>query len=104
MKSLKNKHLRLLISTVNSSTIIHNNLADLVITKFAAKQINKLPENIGKKVDSWIHLIQINGLERVRKISGFHDEQLKGDREGQRSIRLNRSWRLIYNRPRGKQT
>lgn len=27
---------------------------------------------------------------------GFHDEPLKGTRQGQRSIRLNRSYRAIY--------
>jgi proteic killer suppression protein len=32
----------------------------------------------------------------VRKRPGFHDEPLKGDRLGQRSIRLNKTWRAIY--------
>jgi toxin HigB-1 len=27
---------------------------------------------------------------------GFHDEPLKGDRKGQRSIRLNKAYRAIY--------
>lgn len=36
------------------------------------------------------------GLESVRKIKGFHDEPLKGKRSGQRSIRLNKSYRAIY--------
>jgi proteic killer suppression protein len=36
------------------------------------------------------------GLPAVRKISGFHDEPLKGKRKGQRSIRLNKAWRAIY--------
>jgi proteic killer suppression protein len=35
-------------------------------------------------------------LESVRKIKGFHDEPLKGKRLGQRSIRLNKSYRAIY--------
>jgi len=32
----------------------------------------------------------------VRKISGYHDEPLHGNRIGQRSIRLNKSYRAIY--------
>jgi proteic killer suppression protein len=36
------------------------------------------------------------GLSEVRKIPGYHDEPLKGDRKGQRSIRLNIAYRAIY--------
>lgn len=36
------------------------------------------------------------GLAEVRKLSGYHDEPLKGTRKGQRSIRLNRAYRAIY--------
>ncbi|MDH4468796.1 MAG: hypothetical protein QE271_12125 [Bacteriovoracaceae bacterium] len=32
----------------------------------------------------------------MRKIPGFHDEPLKGNRIGQRSIRLSKSYRAIY--------
>lgn len=32
----------------------------------------------------------------MRKIPGYHDEPLHGARAGQRSIRLNRSWRAFY--------
>jgi proteic killer suppression protein len=35
-------------------------------------------------------------LEEIRKIPGYHDEPLKWDRKGQRSIRLSRLWRAIY--------
>lgn len=41
-------------------------------------------------------MIEDQGLEEVRKVPGYHDEPLKGDREGQRSIRLNKAWRAIY--------
>lgn len=40
--------------------------------------------------------IELQGLEEVRKVPGYHDEPLKGKRAGQRSIRLNRSYRAIY--------
>jgi len=35
-------------------------------------------------------------MGEVRKLRGYHDEPLKGKRKGQRSIRLNRAYRLIY--------
>jgi toxin HigB-1 len=36
------------------------------------------------------------GLKGLRDSKGYNDEALKGDRLGQRSIRLNRQWRAIY--------
>jgi proteic killer suppression protein len=38
----------------------------------------------------------MKGLYEVRKISGYHDEPLKGQRKGQRSIRLTKAYRAIY--------
>ncbi len=32
----------------------------------------------------------------MRKIPGYHDEPLKGDRKGQRSSHLSRGYRVIY--------
>lgn len=44
----------------------------------------------------WVMAIELQGLEEVRKVPGYHDEPLKGERAGQRSIRLSRSYRAIY--------
>jgi len=44
----------------------------------------------------WVHSVQRDGLEETRKIRGYHDEPLQGTRQGQRSIRLNLSYRAIY--------
>lgn len=60
------------------------------------KSIKKLPDHIVIKLLSWAKRIEVYGLEEVRKIAGFHDEPLKGDRAGQRSIRLNKAYRAIY--------
>ncbi len=38
----------------------------------------------------------IFGLREVRKQPGFHDKALTGKRKGQRSVRMSRSYRLIY--------
>ena len=35
-------------------------------------------------------------MSEVRKIPGYHDEPLQGDRKGQRSIRLSKLYRAIY--------
>ena len=55
-----------------------------------------LPEHIIQKLHFWACRIEMIGLEETRKIKSFHDEPLKGNRSGQRSIRLNRSYRAIY--------
>lgn len=48
------------------------------------------------KLQSWVDAVGHKGLSEVRKIPGYHDEPLKGDRKGQRSIRLNIAYRAIY--------
>lgn len=60
------------------------------------KQLAKVPDFIQKKVIFWIFLVESNGLIEVMKSPGFHDEPLKGDRKGQRSVRMNKAYRLIY--------
>ncbi len=62
----------------------------------AKKDIMKLPTFIVSKLLAWVDDVEIRGVEEVRKILGYHDEPLKGDRKGQRSIRLNKAYRAIY--------
>ena len=38
----------------------------------------------------------IHGLEEVRKVRGWHDHTLKGNRAGQRAIYLNKKWSAVY--------
>ena len=64
--------------------------------KAAQKQLAKLPEHIEHKVLAWIAEVAQHGLREVQKSAGLHDEPLKGPRKGERSVRLNRHWRLIY--------
>jgi proteic killer suppression protein len=66
------------------------------ISKVAAKQLRKLPRHIVDKLMIWIAAVENDGCEEVRKVPGYHDEPLKGDRAGQRSIRLSRGYRAIY--------
>ena len=60
------------------------------------KQLDKVPDFIRKKVLFWIFLVESSGVWEVMKSPGFHDEPLRGERKGQRSVRLNKAYRLIY--------
>lgn len=62
----------------------------------AERNLLKLPKHIVVKLNAWVESVTENGLHYTRKIPGYHDEPLKGDRKGQRSIRLSRSYRAIY--------
>lgn len=65
-------------------------------TKFAAKQLQKVPAQVRAAVYTWKTTVELEGLPEVMKLKGYHDEPLKGQRKGERSIRLNRAYRLIY--------
>jgi len=60
------------------------------------KIIAKLPLQIVKKYELWKNIVFRHGPDKLREFPGFHDEKLKGDREGQRSSRLNIQYRVIY--------
>ena len=60
------------------------------------KACRKLPSSIVKKYELWKNLIFRHGPEKLREFPGFHDEKLKGGREGQRSSRLSLQYRVIY--------
>jgi len=68
----------------------------VTLSKKAEKDILKVPHYIQKKLRFWINDVQRLGLNEVQKIPGYHDEPLKGNRRGQRSIRLNNAYRAIY--------
>ena len=60
------------------------------------KQLRKLPVRIVDALDTWIDLVETQSLEAARRIPGYHDELLRGNRQGQRSIRLSLAYRAIY--------
>lgn len=68
----------------------------VVITERARKQLRRCPGHIIDKLETWVDAVAQRSLEEVRKIRGYHDEPLQGDRVGQRSIRLSKSYRAIY--------
>jgi len=60
------------------------------------KQLKKLPKFINEAVLIWISTVEKIGIRETRKLKGYHDEPLKGSRRGQRSVRLNKAYRLFY--------
>lgn len=68
----------------------------VVIAERAKKELRKVPDHIRRKFQSWVQGVEQFGLETMRKVPGYHDEPLRGDRQGQRSIRLSRAYRGIY--------
>lgn len=69
---------------------------EVALTRRAQKQLRKVPRHVAIKLLAWAEAVESQGLETVRKIPGYHDEPLKGRRQGQRSIRLSRAYRAIY--------
>ncbi len=74
----------------------------VVLSKQAKKQIDRLPEHIATKLLAWVSQVEKMGLEEVRKTPGYHDEPLKGQLQGLRSIRLSRGYRAYYRIVRDK--
>lgn len=68
----------------------------VLISAKAEKSLRRIPNHILDLMDKWIENVEYYGLEEVRKRPGYHDEPLHGWRRGQRSIRLNRSYRAVY--------
>lgn len=60
------------------------------------KQLKKTPKEIIVRLMKWIYTIEEFGLNEARKVKGYHDEPLKGVRQGQRSVLLGIKWRVIY--------
>ncbi len=66
------------------------------LSKLARKQLRKTPRHIVENLAAWVDDVETQGLEEARKVPGYHDEPLYGERQGQRSIRLSRAYRAIY--------
>ncbi len=68
----------------------------VAISRGAKRDLLRVPTHIAVKLLAWAKRVEKVGLEEVRKCKGYHDEPLRGERHGQRSIRLSRSYRAIY--------
>jgi proteic killer suppression protein len=66
------------------------------MSKTAFRDLKKVPKHLQEKFRAWVMAVNQTGLEETRKRPGWHDEPLSGKRKGQRSVRLNKQWRVIY--------
>jgi len=66
------------------------------LSRLARKQLRKTPRHIVENLAAWVDDVETQGPEEARRVPGYHDEPLHGERQGQRSIRLSRSYRAIY--------
>lgn len=69
---------------------------DKVVFDKVQKQLKKLPSYVINKLIAWAKSVELKGIREICKIPGYHDEPLKGRRFGQRSIRLTKGYRAIY--------
>lgn len=68
----------------------------VLLSKQAKRDLLKVPFYIARKLLAWVDDVENSGLKEVRRIPGYHDEPLKGNRVGLRSIRLSKAYRAIY--------
>lgn len=71
-------------------------ITQVLLSKRAQKELMAVPRHVAIKLGAWAEDVGARGLEEVRKVSGYHDEPLKGNRAGQPPIRLSRAYRAIY--------
>ena len=71
-------------------------ITSVEVSPFAEKQIKRIPRQIQEALRNWVESVKWTGIRETRKFKGFHDEPLHGSRKGQRSVRLNRAYRIIY--------
>lgn len=71
-------------------------MAKVILEKRAEKQLIKIPKYILMQFDLWVTIIETEGLEKMQAVRGYRDHRLKGERKGQRSSSLSKSWRVIY--------
>jgi len=64
--------------------------------KNLSKQLKKAPLSVLKHYELWKRIVELEGLQGLKAIKGYHDEALKGKWKGYRSSRLDRKWRVIY--------
>ena len=69
---------------------------EVTLSKKAEKDLRKIPRNISILFDLWVQTIEEDGYEAMKKRRGYRDHKLIGDRAGQRSSSLSRSYRVIY--------
>lgn len=71
-------------------------IKNVELSALAKKQLKRLPLHIVVSFQNWVEDVEERGLEQVRKIPGYHDEPLRGELKGLRSVRLSKAYRAYY--------
>jgi addiction module RelE/StbE family toxin len=66
------------------------------LTNNAEKSLKKIPEYVRVLFAEWVKTIMEVSYKYMKSINGYRDHTLKGNRFGQRSASLTRSYRIIY--------
>ena len=66
------------------------------LSKKAQEQLKKIPAFITANLQIWVEQVEMFGISKVRRVPGYHDKPLHGERLGQRSIRLSKAYRAFY--------
>ena len=66
------------------------------LSKRAVRQLKKIPKHVVASLATWKLTVETVGLREARKIPGYHDEPLRGELGGLRSVRLNKAYRAYY--------
>ena len=57
-------------------------MTTVIWSRAVDKQLSRIPELIVRKFRIWVAFVEESGIREVRKHKGFHDEPLKGQRQG----------------------
>jgi proteic killer suppression protein len=60
------------------------------------KQIKKMPSFIIDSAQAWIDSVNEIGLDKTNALPGYRAHHLKGLRKGERSVSLNKAYRIIF--------
>jgi addiction module RelE/StbE family toxin len=66
------------------------------VTARAEKSLRKVPRHVAVNFLLWKREVEQHGLDVVRAIPGYRDEQLKGKLRRVRSVRLGLGYRVFY--------
>jgi len=50
------------------------------VSKHAQKDLRRAPKHVVASLAAWMEAVELRGLDEVRRIPGYHDEPLHGDR------------------------
>ena len=68
----------------------------VVVSRAAQKDLRRVSAQIRDSFARWVALVETSGIMAARAVPGYNDEALNGKRQHQRSVRLSKGYRAIY--------